>query len=183
MSEPTAPPAPDTTSSPTTPASALSRRRFLAVAAGAGAAAVASSAVAGAIVGPAVIDAVSSATGVGIGPAPVRGGNRVIVPFDGAHQAGIVAPVLQQPATLMVAFDSVATDRAALVATLRELTRRGRDLAGAWSPPAGDPLFPPTESGITGSTTGPGRPDHDRQRRRLAVRRALRAGRPHARGS
>ena len=49
----------------------------------------------------------------------------------------------------------MAPDRAALDAMFRELTRRARDLAAAWSPDAGDPLFPPTESGIIGSTTGP----------------------------
>ena len=55
----------------------------------------------------------------------------------------------------MAAFDVVAPDQDALASTMRELTRRGRDLSGAFSPDAGDPLFPPSESGITGSTTGP----------------------------
>ena len=115
--------------------------------------AVAGSAVAGALVGPAVADAIAGSGGQAA--PPVQGPRHAIIPFDGVHQAGIVRPVLQQPATLMAAFDVVAPDKDALASTMRELTRRGRDLSGAFSPDAGDPLFPPSESGITGSTTGP----------------------------
>ena len=86
-----------------------------------------------------------SAAGTGLG----------LVEFGGAHQAGVTRPVLQQPATLIAAFDVVAPDRVAVDATFRELTRRIRDLATAWSPDAGDPLFPPPESGLLGASTGP----------------------------
>ncbi len=136
----------------------LSRRNFLAAAAGAGAVAVAGGA-AGALLGGTVAEAITGAPAAGDRTANAAGGGpggrHAIIDFDGAHQAGIVQPVLQQPASLMAAFDVVARDRAALIAAMRDLTRRGRDLAGAFSPAAGDPLFPPAESGITGSTTGP----------------------------
>jgi deferrochelatase/peroxidase EfeB len=56
---------------------------------------------------------------------------------------------------MLAAFDVVAPDQNALRATMRELTARGRLLASAWSPDAGDPLYPPPESGVLGSTTGP----------------------------
>jgi len=80
---------------------------------------------------------------------------RAIVPFDGVHQAGVTRPVLQQASSLVAAFDVVAPDRPALAAALRDLTDRARELTEAFSPDAGDPLFPPAESGITGATTGP----------------------------
>jgi deferrochelatase/peroxidase EfeB len=80
---------------------------------------------------------------------------RSIIPFDGVHQAGIVRPAVQQPASLVAAFDVVAADTAGLRRTLEEVTARSRLLASAWSPDAGDPLYPPSESGIVGSTTGP----------------------------
>jgi deferrochelatase/peroxidase EfeB len=127
----------------------LSRRRFLAAAAGAGAVAVAGG-TAGVLVG----------TGLAAGPTrepgtqPAHPG-RSIVPFDGVHQAGIVRPAVQQPASLVAAFDVVATDIAGLRDTLEELTTRSRLLASAWSPDAGDQLYPPPESGVVGSTTGP----------------------------
>jgi len=127
----------------------LSRRRFLAAAAGAGAVAVAGG-TAGVLVG----------TGLAAPPTREPGTQaalpgRYIVPFDGVHQAGIVRPAVQQPASLVAAFDVVATDIAGLRRTLEELTARSRLLASAWSPDAGDQLYPPPESGVVGSTTGP----------------------------
>jgi deferrochelatase/peroxidase EfeB len=127
----------------------LSRRRFLAAAAGAGAVAVAGG-TAGVLVG----------TGLAAPPTREPGTQptlpgRSIVPFDGVHQAGIVRPAVQQPASLVAAFDVVATDIAGLRGTLEELTTRSRLLASAWSPDAGDQLYPPPESGVVGSTTGP----------------------------
>ena len=38
---------------------------------------------------------------------------------------------------------------------MQELTRRSRLLSAGWSPEAGDPLYPPEESGILGAATGP----------------------------
>ena len=127
----------------------LSRRRFLAAAAGAGAVAVAGG-TAGVLVG----------TGLAAPPTREPGTQaalprRYIVRFDGVHQAGIVRPAVQQPASLVAAFDVVATDIAGLRRTLEELTARSRLLASAWSPDAGDQLYPPPESGVVGSTTGP----------------------------
>lgn len=137
----------------------LSRRRFLAVAAGAGVAGVAAGAT-GALLGAPVIER------LGLGSPPPGAaaasdasttalGARSTIAFDGRHQAGIIRPVLQGPATLVAAFDVVAEDRDALGAALADLTARARDLAAAFSPPIGDPLYPPPESGIVGSTTGP----------------------------
>jgi deferrochelatase/peroxidase EfeB len=132
----------------------LSRRRFLTVAAGAGAVAVAAGA-GGALLGGAVGEALDGSSRTAP-PATGTDGPRLgLVAFEGAHQAGVVRPVLQQPATLVAAFDVVAPDRPALDAMFRELTKRTRDLASAWSPDAGDPLFPPPESGVVGSSTGP----------------------------
>ncbi len=123
----------------------FSRRRFLAAAAGAGAAVVAGG-VGGALVAGAAA------------PAPtVAGRTRLpsVVPFEGRHQAGIILPVLQQPASLFAAFDVVAQDRAGLAAAMADLTARSRTLTAGWSPDSGNTLYPPPESGILGSTTGP----------------------------
>lgn len=138
----------------------LSRRRFLAVAAGAGVAGVAAGAT-GVVLGAPVIEqlGLGSPPRAGIaaasGAAAASHGARSIIPFDGVHQAGVIRPVHQQPATLVAAFDVVAEDRAGLADALRDLTSRARELAAAFSPDQGDPLYPPPESGITGSTTGP----------------------------
>jgi deferrochelatase/peroxidase EfeB len=78
-----------------------------------------------------------------------------IIAFDGPHQAGITRPLVPQPAALFAAFDAVAPDGPALAAAIAELTRRARTLAAGWSPDAGDPLYPPPESGVVGATTGP----------------------------
>jgi deferrochelatase/peroxidase EfeB len=56
---------------------------------------------------------------------------------------------------VIASFDVVAASKAGLEAALLELTARSRLLAKGWSPEAGDPLYPPEESGILGATTGP----------------------------
>jgi deferrochelatase/peroxidase EfeB len=151
-------PVAEATPTPTSPAQTtdrgLSRRRFLTVAAGAGAIAVAAG-TGGALLGNAVGQAIAPDT-PSSGQKPGRtAGALGLVDFEGAHQAGVTRPGLQQPATLVASFDVVAPDRRALDALFRELTKRSRDLAAAWSPDAGDPLFPPPESGVVGASTGP----------------------------
>ncbi len=123
----------------------LSRRRFLAAAAGAGAAVVA-----GGVGGAFVAGAAAPAP-----PVAARSRQPSVVPFEGRHQAGIILPAVPQPASLFVAFDLVAADRAALARTMVEVTSRIRTLAAGWSPDSGDTLYPPPESGILGATTGP----------------------------
>jgi deferrochelatase/peroxidase EfeB len=129
-----------------TRAPALSRRRFLVAAAGAGAAAVA-----GSVGGVLIATAEAPST-----PTETPGGSRPsVISFEGAHQAGILRPAVPQAASLFAAFDVTAPTRDALAAAMAELTSRIRTLAAAWSPDAGDPLYPPPESGILGATTGP----------------------------
>ena len=123
----------------------VSRRRFLVAAAGAGAAVVA-----GGVGGAFVAGAAAPAP-----PVAARTRQPSVVPFDGRHQAGIILPALPQPATLFVAFDVVAANRAALTAAMGELTTRIRILTAGWSPDSGNTLYPPPESGILGATTGP----------------------------
>jgi deferrochelatase/peroxidase EfeB len=122
----------------------LSRRDFLA-----GSAAVGAAAVAGGIGGVALASAVAPARVTATGTVPGY------IPFDGAHQAGIVTPARPQTAAIFVALDAIVTSRPELATALAELTSRSRRLAGGLAPEAGDPLFPPPESGIVGATVGP----------------------------
>ena len=77
------------------------------------------------------------------------------IPFDGPHQSGIVTPARPQTAALFVALDAVVTSRPELATALAELTERSRQLTAGLAPEAGDPLYPPPESGIVGPTVGP----------------------------
>jgi deferrochelatase/peroxidase EfeB len=71
-------------------------------------------------------------------------------PFYGVHQPGIVTP---RPATGLVAsFDVLARDRAGLERMFRLLTERAAFLMKGGEPPALDPKFPPSDSGILGPT-------------------------------
>jgi deferrochelatase/peroxidase EfeB len=125
---------------PTPPS--LSRRAFLT-----GSAAVGVAAVAGGVGGVALATAAE-----GRAPAVAV---PTYVPFDGAHQAGIVSPTRAQAAAIFVALDVVVTSKPELVTALAELTGRARNLTGGWSPEAGDPLYPPPDSGILGASVGP----------------------------
>jgi deferrochelatase/peroxidase EfeB len=117
----------------------VSRRRFLGRAAALGA---------GAAVGAAAAGGVAA---VGAGPAAATGSGRV--PFEGAHQAGIVTP---PPAHAVVAaFDTVAADRQELEATLRLLTTTARSLTQGQELPTRDPLLPPTDNLILGPVPDP----------------------------
>ncbi len=74
-------------------------------------------------------------------------------PFYGVHQPGIVTP---RPATGLVAsFDVPARDRVGLERMFRLLTERAAFLMKGGEPPALDPKFPPSDSGILGPTVTP----------------------------
>jgi deferrochelatase/peroxidase EfeB len=71
------------------------------------------------------------------------------VPFEGAHQTGIAT--LPIPAQGLVAsFNVLSKDRAALSATLAELTDEIRGLMAGKPPEVRDPEYPPVDSGILG---------------------------------
>jgi deferrochelatase/peroxidase EfeB len=127
-------------------ATVLSRRRFLA-----GSAAVGAAAVAGGVVGG--LGAV--ALGGTAPTARASGTEPGYIPFDGPHQAGIVLPTRLQTAAIFVTLDAVVGSTAELATTLAELTARSRRLTAGLAPEPGDPLFPPSESGILGPTVGP----------------------------
>lgn len=120
------------------PHHALRRRSFLRGAAvGAiGAAAVTTG-------GFAAAQAASSST-----DAAETGSGRVI-PFHGAHQAGILTPA--QPAATFVSFNVIAADRAALQQMFRALTQRARFLTQGGTPADLGVASPPSDS----STLGP----------------------------
>ena len=101
------------------------------------------------------------------------------IPFDGPHQAGIVLPTRPQTAAIFVALDAVVGSKPELATALAELTARSRQLTAGLAPDPGDPLFPPPESGILGPDGRTVRPDHHGRVRGVAVRRAVRPGRPH----
>jgi deferrochelatase/peroxidase EfeB len=123
----------------------LSRRRFLASAAGVGAATVAGGVAGGLLVRN--LDESSATPGERAGAG--------LVAFEGRHQGGITRPLQTQATAVLAAFDVVAGDRSALERMFREVTARTRELARGFSPPAGDPLYPPPESGVLGASTGP----------------------------
>ena len=109
----------------------LSRRAFLS-----GSAAVGVAAVAGGVGGVALATATETRA-----PGVVVPG---YIPFDGAHQAGIVTPTRPQTAAIFVALDAVVASGPELAMTMAELTRRARQVASGWAPEAGDPLYPAT---------------------------------------
>ena len=120
----------------------LSRRAFLT-----GSAAVGVAAVAGGVGGVALATATETRA-----PGVVVPG---YIPFDGAHQAGIVTPTRPQTAAIFVALDVVVASGPELATTMAELTRRARQVASGFAPEAGDPLYPPPDSGILGAAVGP----------------------------
>jgi deferrochelatase/peroxidase EfeB len=130
----------------------LSRRRFLASTAVAGAGAVIGTVGAGVLGGAGVLPAAVAASGTPGEPA--TGLAPVIIPFEGVHQAGIDRPGIAQPNAILAAFDVVAPDRDGLEGLFAELTRRIRQLTAGTPPPPIDESFPPPESGILGSSIG-----------------------------
>jgi deferrochelatase/peroxidase EfeB len=73
--------------------------------------------------------------------------------FDGIHQAGILTPAPAQASFL--ALDSLASDRAALVDTLRALSSRARELTTGGATPLLEVDDPPADSGTLGPVNAP----------------------------
>jgi deferrochelatase/peroxidase EfeB len=84
--------------------------------------------------------------------APVRPpGTRI--PFDGAHQPGILAPPGEQ-ATL-VALDAIAADRGELLTALQQLSAQARMLCDGYRFAVRERSEPPPDSGTLGATITP----------------------------
>ena len=75
------------------------------------------------------------------------------IPFDGPHQAGVLTE--PRDAVVLAALDSVATDLGALVAGLRLLSARARELTQGWAMPVREPDEPPPDSGALGTEIAP----------------------------
>ncbi len=118
---------------------ALRRRSFLR---GAAVGAVGAAAVTAGGLGAAQAVASSSSSSDGTGSGRV-------IPFHGAHQAGILTP--PQLAATFVSFNVIATDRAALQQMFRTLTERARFLTAGGTPVDLGVASPPSDS----STIGP----------------------------
>ncbi|HEN3476643.1 TPA: iron uptake transporter deferrochelatase/peroxidase subunit [Yersinia enterocolitica] len=69
-------------------------------------------------------------------------------PFYGQHQAGVLTP--QQAAMMLVAFDVLATDKAALIRLFTLLTERIAFLTTGGHAPSVNAKLPPLDSGIMG---------------------------------
>ncbi|MGE4800049.1 iron uptake transporter deferrochelatase/peroxidase subunit [Yersinia hibernica] len=69
-------------------------------------------------------------------------------PFYGQHQSGVLTP--QQAAMMLVAFDILATDKAALTRLFKLLTERIAFLTTGGHAPAVNAKLPPLDSGIMG---------------------------------
>lgn len=120
----------------------LSRRSFLA---GAGALAVGGGALAAAGCG----EGGPSPAAAAAAEVPLR-----VIPFHGAHQAGITAH--PSPAIgMMAAFTVLARDRAELTAMFRDLTDEIDGLMSGRPPEVRDPAYPPVDSGILGPEPAP----------------------------
>ncbi|HXQ00056.1 MAG TPA: Dyp-type peroxidase [Solirubrobacteraceae bacterium] len=77
------------------------------------------------------------------------------VPFDGPHQAGIVAPTPAQAQATFLALDSIAPNREVLAETLQTLCARARALTQGETVGAQEIDDPPPDSGILGPTDAP----------------------------
>ena len=122
------------------PRNGMSRRRFLQSGAVAGAATIAGLG-SGAAVDRAAADRVAAGDAVGaVGSPPV--------PFHGAHQAGVLAPV--GPSMAVVSFDVVTASKPDLVELMRVLTERARLLTAGGPPDDAGPAAPPDDNGILG---------------------------------
>lgn len=111
----------------------FSRRRFLASSIGAGA-------------------AVALADGIAAGAAPMGAVDQPeprYIPFDGAHQNGIITP--PPAAGLMAAFDVTASDLAELRETLQAITTESRALMTGEPHKERDSAYPPLHAGTLGS--------------------------------
>jgi deferrochelatase/peroxidase EfeB len=75
------------------------------------------------------------------------------ITFDGLHQAGILTAPGE--AATIVALDAIAPGRAELIAGLRALSARARDLAHGGAMPEQEPDEPPADSGTLGPVIAP----------------------------
>jgi deferrochelatase/peroxidase EfeB len=73
--------------------------------------------------------------------------------FDGEHQAGILNPAPAQ--ATFVALDSIAADRSTLIATLKDLSTRSRELTQGSTVGAEELDDPPPDCGILGPVNAP----------------------------
>jgi deferrochelatase/peroxidase EfeB len=88
------------------------------------------------------------------GGVPVEGELGESVPFEGAHQAGILTPRPRH--AVLVAYDSVATSRTELAEALRGLSERARALTVGYDALLGAPGEGPTpDSGVLGTQVAP----------------------------
>jgi deferrochelatase/peroxidase EfeB len=130
--------------------SGLNRRTFLARGAlltGAAGAAVATGARAADL--PATSDGLSTTPGDAVAGSDLE----TVQPFTGVHQAGILNPA---PAhATLVAFDSIAPNRATLAAGLQALSARAQQLAVGGPVPLLELDAPPADSGILGPDNAP----------------------------
>ena len=118
----------------------VNRRNFLkGTAAGAAGTALAG----GVLIGGAHEDANAAATA----SAPAE---EASYPFHGTNQSGIMTPFAKQAATCVAAFDSTATDKAALAGLLQTITTRARFLTAGGTPPNLGISQPPSDSDVLG---------------------------------
>ncbi|BBF85782.1 ferrous iron transport peroxidase EfeB [Aquitalea magnusonii] len=78
-----------------------------------------------------------------------------VVPYRGAHQAGITTPAPQE--AIFIAFDVLAKDRQGLQQTLQLLTERIAFLTRGGPAAVSPPKLPPPDSGLLGDTVSPDR--------------------------
>jgi deferrochelatase/peroxidase EfeB len=71
-------------------------------------------------------------------------------PFHGANQSGIMTPFAKQPATCVAAFNTTATDKAALADLLQTITTRARFLTTGGIAPNLGVSQPPSDSDVLG---------------------------------
>jgi deferrochelatase/peroxidase EfeB len=75
------------------------------------------------------------------------------VPFDAAHQAGILTPAPAQ--ATFIALDAIAPDRQTLAEALRQLSTRARQLTAGGAYPLLEVDDPPADSGTLGPINAP----------------------------
>ena len=95
------------------------------------------------------------------------------VPFHGKYQAGIL-PAVQRP-TAVVSFNVTAQSRAELTELFQTVTDRARFLTAGGTPPLGRHRRAAVRLRRARADGGAGRADGDVRRRRVAVRRPVRA--------
>lgn len=115
------------------------RRSFLAGALAAGAAA------GSAVAGVAATTPAAQAAG--------NNGSDQVVPFHGAHQAGIGTPL--PAAAMFLSFDAIVSNRAELTDLFKTITERARFLAVGGTPADLGSTAPPSDSGILGPEVPP----------------------------